>query len=263
MTVYLVFIFISFLASVIGCICGIGGGVLIKPVMDAFNIYSVSTISFMSGCIVLSMTAYTFIKTQLAHESVIEKDSSTWLGIGAALGGLAGKQLFDAVKSASANPDSVGAVQAAALFVLTLGTIIYTLNKSRIRTHSIHSGPVSALIGLALGLMSSFLGIGGGPINLVVLGFFFSMQTKKAAQNSLYIILISQLVSLIFTVITGAVPDFPVLLLILMILCGISGAAVGRKINKKIDSAAVDKLFVALLSVIMLICVYNFIQYSA
>ena len=33
--VYVVFILISFLASVIGCICGIGGGVIIKPVMDS------------------------------------------------------------------------------------------------------------------------------------------------------------------------------------------------------------------------------------
>ncbi|MEI3183290.1 MAG: sulfite exporter TauE/SafE family protein [Lachnospiraceae bacterium] len=39
--------------------------------------------------------------------------------------------------------------------------------------------------------MSSFLGIGGGPINLVVLLYFFSMDTKAAAQNSLYIILFS------------------------------------------------------------------------
>jgi uncharacterized membrane protein YfcA len=47
---------VSFFASVIGSICGIGGGVIIKPVLDAVGLYSVSTISFMSGCIVLSMT---------------------------------------------------------------------------------------------------------------------------------------------------------------------------------------------------------------
>lgn len=260
--VYAIFILISFLASVIGCICGIGGGVIIKPVMDAFHMYSVSTISFMSGCIVLSMTAYSVIKTQLSHESVIEKGSSTWLGIGAALGGLAGKQLFDIIKTASENPDAVGAVQAAALFALTLATIIYTVNKSKIKTHSIISGAVCAVIGLALGMMSSFLGIGGGPINLVVLYFFFSMDTKTAAQNSLYIILISQLVSLLFTIVTGAVPEFPAPLLGVMILCGILGGVVGRKINKKIDNAAVDKLFIGLLTVIMFVCVYNYMQFS-
>lgn len=153
-------------------------------------------------------------------------------------------------------------MQAAALFALTLATIIYTVNKSKIKTHNITSGAVCAVTGLALGMMSSFLGIGGGPINLVVLYFFFSMDTKTAAQNSLYIILISQLVSLLFTIVTGAVPEFPAPLLGVMILCGILGGVVGRKINKEIDNAAVDKLFIGLLTVIMFVCVYNYMQFS-
>ena len=259
--VELVFILVSFCASVIGAICGIGGGVIIKPVLDAFGLYSVSTVSFMSGCIVLSMTAYSVMKANLAHESVIEKGVSTWLGIGAALGGLLGKQLFDSVKALFDNADTVGAVQAAALFAITLGTAVYTIKRDKIKTHQLKNPVLCAAIGLALGLMSSFLGIGGGPINLVVLGYFFSMQTKTAAQNSLYIILISQITSLLFTIVTGKVPEFPVVLFAVMVCCGILGGVVGRKINSRIDNAAVDKLFLGLLTVIMLICCYNFYQY--
>lgn len=40
------FFMISFLASVIGAICGIGGGVIIKPTLDLFQLAGVSTISF-------------------------------------------------------------------------------------------------------------------------------------------------------------------------------------------------------------------------
>ena len=257
----LIFILVAFLASVIGCICGIGGGVIIKPVLDAFGLYSVSTISFMSGCIVLSMTTYSVIKAKLAKESVIEKGVSTFLGIGAAVGGLLGKQLFDSVKALFENADTVGAVQAAALFCVTLGTMLYTINKQRITTKNVKNPVACVVIGLALGVMSSFLGIGGGPINLVVLYFFFSMETKVAAQNSLYIILFSQLASLIFTIVGGKVPQFPVVLFICMVCCGILGGVVGRKINKKIASATVSKLFIGLMAVIMLICCYNFIRY--
>ena len=257
----LIFILVAFLASVIGCICGIGGGVIIKPVLDAFGLYSVSTISFMSGCIVLAMTTYSVAKAMLAKESNIEKGVSTWLGIGAAVGGLLGKQLFDSVKALFENADTVGAVQAAALFCVTLGTMLYTINKSRIRTISVKNPVACVVIGLSLGVMSSFLGIGGGPINLVVLYFFFSMETKTAAQNSLYIILFSQLASFLFTVIGGKVPEFPVLLFAAMVCCGILGGVVGRKINKKIDSATVNKLFIGLMAVIMAICCYNFIRY--
>ena len=177
----LIFILVSFLASVIGCICGIGGGVIIKPVLDAFGLYSVSTISFMSGCIVLAMTTYSVIKAKLAKESVIEKGVSTFLGIGAAVGGLLGKHLFDMVKGLFENADTVGAVQAAALFFVTMGTMLYTVNKSRITTKQVKNPVACTVIGLCLGLMSAFLGIGGGPINLVVLYFFFSMETKVAA----------------------------------------------------------------------------------
>ena len=257
----IIFILVSFLASVIGCICGIGGGVIIKPVLDAFALYSVSTISFMSGCIVLSMTTYSVIKAQLSHESVIEKGVSTYLGVGAALGGLAGKQLFDVVKGMFADANTVGATQAAAMFLVTFFTAVYTVNKSRIPTHQVKNPILCIVIGLLLGLMSAFLGIGGGPINLVVLYFFFSMETKVAAQNSLYIILLSQIASLLFTIVTRRVPEFPVLLFVCMVFCGIMGGVVGRRINRKIDSQTVSKLFLGLLVVIMAVCCYNFLQY--
>ena len=257
----LIFILVSFFASVIGCICGIGGGVIIKPVLDAFGLYSVSTISFMSGCIVLSMTGYSVLKAQLAHESVIEKGVSTYLGIGAAIGGLVGKQLFDVVKSLFENANTVGAVQAAALFAITLGTALYTVKREKIRTHRIENPVGCVMIGLCLGLMSAFLGIGGGPINLVVLYFFFSMETKTAAQNSLYIILLSQTASLLFTIFLGRVPEFPAVLFLCMVCCGILGGVVGRKVNKRIDGQTVSKLFVGLLVVIMGVCCYNFWQY--
>ena len=257
----LLFILVSFFAAVVVWLAGIRGGVIIKPVLDAFDLYSISTISFMSGCIVLSMTAYSVLKAQLAHESAIEKGVSTYLGIGAALGGLVGKQLFDTVKSMFENADTVGAVQAAALFAVTLGTAVYTLNRSRIHTRRVTNPTACVVIGLCLGLMSSFLGIGGGPINLVVLYYFFSMETKPAAQNSLYIILLSQTASLLFTIVRGKVPEFPAVLFACMVCCGILGGVVGRKINKRIDSQMVSKLFLGLLVVIMGVCCYNFFRY--
>ena len=91
---------------------------------------------------------------------------------------------------------------------LTLGTLVYTLYKGRIRTKRLQSVSVCLVIGLALGILSSFLGIGGGPFNLVILFYFFSMDTKTAAQNSLYIILFSQVTSLVTTLLTRSVPPF-------------------------------------------------------
>lgn len=68
---------------------------------------------------------------------------------------------------------------------ITLGTLIYTVCKKRIPTKHIGNKAVIFSIGIVLGMMSSFLGIGGGPINLVVLFYFFSMETKFESGSSL------------------------------------------------------------------------------
>ena len=40
----LIFLLVSLLASTAGAICGIGGGVIIKPVLDLFHLAPVATI---------------------------------------------------------------------------------------------------------------------------------------------------------------------------------------------------------------------------
>ena len=255
----ILFFVVAFLSSIVGAICGIGGGVVIKPVLDMLQMGAPATINFLSGCTVLSMSLYSVSKALRSGDSKVEMSTGTPLALGAALGGVVGKEMFSAVKALFDGSPMVGGVQAIALGIITLGTLLYTLNKSRIKTRTTSNKLVCLVIGLLLGIMSSFLGIGGGPINLVVLGYFFSMDTKTAAANSLYIILFSQLASLIATLISG-VPEFRIPALILMVAGGIGGGIVGRKLNKKMDNRAVDKLFIGLMVLIVGICVYNAVR---
>ena len=255
----ILFFVVAFLSSIVGAICGIGGGVVIKPVLDMLQMGAPATINFLSGCTVLSMSLYSVSKALRAGDSKVEMSTGTPLALGAAAGGVVGKEMFSAVKTFFNGSPMVGGVQAIALGIITLGTLLYTVNKSRIRTRTTSNKVVCLVIGLLLGIMSSFLGIGGGPINLVVLGYFFGMDTKTAAANSLYIILFSQMASLIATLISG-VPEFRIPALILMVAGGIGGGIVGRKLNKKMDNKAVDKLFIGLMVLIVGICVYNAVR---
>ena len=50
----LIFFLVALGASVVGAVCGIGGGVIIKPVLDLLHLETVAAISFLSGCTVLS-----------------------------------------------------------------------------------------------------------------------------------------------------------------------------------------------------------------
>ncbi len=255
----ILFFIVAFLSSIVGAICGIGGGVVIKPVLDMLQMGEPATINFLSGCTVLSMSLYSVSKALRAGDSKVEMSTGTPLALGAAAGGVLGKQLFSGVKTYFNGSPMVGGVQAIALGIITLGTLLYTVNKAKIRTRNITSRDACMTIGLLLGVMSSFLGIGGGPINLVVLGYFFGMDTKTAAANSLYIILFSQAASLIATLISG-VPEFGILALALMVAGGIGGGIVGRKLNKKMDNKAVDKLFIGLMILIVCICIYNAVR---
>lgn len=259
----LIFFIISLLASIGGAICGIGGGVIIRPILDLCAVASVPAISFMSGCTVLSMSVYSVTSSLVSKkENLIKLYPAVPLSVGAAIGGLVGKELFSQACKVFENQNHVGAVQAGVLAVVTLGTLIYVIFKSKIKTLDVKNVIVAGIIGLLLGVISSFLGIGGGPINLIVLLFFFGMDTKAAAQNSLFIILFSQLASLISTLVTNTVPEFDVLSLVVMIIGGIFGGMIGRVFSRKMDEKAVDKLFLALIALIILMCVFNAVRYA-
>lgn len=107
---YVLFWVISFGASIAGAICGIGGGVIIKPALDAFGVLSVSSISFLSGCTVLGMTLYTVLRSKLSNDSVVDTKTATPLAAGAAVGGMVGKTLFQMLSNMFADKDMVGAV---------------------------------------------------------------------------------------------------------------------------------------------------------
>ena len=61
---YLFYFLICVTATTLGAISGIGGGVIIKPVMDALGGMSVSTISFLSGCTVLAMSVVSVLRSR-------------------------------------------------------------------------------------------------------------------------------------------------------------------------------------------------------
>ena len=87
----ILFVFaVCFCASTIGGICGIGGGVVIKPLLDATGVMSVSTVSFLSGLTVLAMSLISVYKNRKTKE--LDAKRSIPLGLGAAVGGVLGKR---------------------------------------------------------------------------------------------------------------------------------------------------------------------------
>ena len=97
----------------------------------------------------------------------------------------------------------------------------------------------------------------------MILSYLFSMDTKTAALNSLFVIFFSQVLSLVTTLVTGSVPQFEWSMLLLMMAFAVVGATLGRTFSKKMSSKAVDKLFMILMAVIIGLSIYNCIRYGA
>ena len=140
---YLIILFICLFSSIIGAICGIGGGVIIKPVFDAFGIMPVKVVSFLSGCTVLSMSVVSFYKNMRYNtERSFQKEFAVTLALGSVIGGILGKSWFQKLLLFFPEQNNVGAVQSAVLLVITVGTLIYTIKKDSIKTFRVHSKAV-------------------------------------------------------------------------------------------------------------------------
>lgn len=248
-------------ASVLGSICGIGGGVILKPALDLLGVMSVSTISFLSGLTVMAMSAISAVRQRKSR--LVEMRTGLPLALGSAAGGIAGNALFQIVRGAVGQEQLVGMVQALALAGITLMTLIYSaFFRDRIPSHHVHSTKGCLALGGVMGLMSAFLGIGGGPINLAILYFAFSMDTKKAAANSLYIILFSQTANFVTSLCRRTVPSFSWQYFLIMVAAGILGGILGTNINRRLSATAANRLFLALLAAVFLICIYNALRFS-
>ena len=150
MGMVIVFFAVSILSSIAGSICGIGGGVIIKPVLDATGIMSVSAISFLSGCTVLAMSVVSVYKNVRSKAAKLDLRIATGLAVGAAVGGVLGKTMFQSLKAAVGNEAVVGMTQALVLIAVTLGTLIYTVYKQRIRTKTYTQIWLCVVIGILL-----------------------------------------------------------------------------------------------------------------
>lgn len=261
----LIIAIVCFLASTLGPLCGIGGGVIIKPIVDSLGVMGMATTSFLSSLTVLTMSISTLAQQGWGRMRHPEKASEPYpptaipLSIGAAAGGVAGKIAFNAIRSSLGSAETIGAVQAAVLFVLAAATIVYTLLRSRIRTLHVNGAAPSALIGVVTGALWAFLGIGGGPFNLVILTLFFSEGTRAAARESILIIAFSQVASLIYTIASGSVPEFAPLMLVLMAAMAVAGSVAGKRMASRITDRGTDVLYTLTLIVVMLLCVRNFL----
>lgn len=184
---------IAIFATTIGAITGIGGGVIIKPVLDLIGVFDVSTISVLSSFTVLSMAVISTYKQ--IKLKIFKIDLRIILIAGASiLGGTIGQRLLDLSILYVNNSAIIKITQNIIMIILLIMVYLYRNKSLNIK---LNTNITYFSIGIFLGIISSFLGIGGGPINVVAFTMLFGLSAKEAAFNSIITILFSNISKLV------------------------------------------------------------------
>ena len=258
MILYIIYFIIAIASTTVGAITGMGGGVMMKPVLDMMKGFDVATISLLSSISVFAMAIVSVLK-QIQQKVKIRYNIAIPLALGSVAGGIVGQVMLTAIIEWLDANSKVTAVQNSALAILIIAVFLYMLNKSKIRTLGIDNIFLVVIVGIFLGVISSFLGIGGGPINVALLIFIFSFDIKTATICSIITILFAQISKLISVALSGNHENYDLSMLPPMLIGAVSGGFIGSWLNKKLSEKTVEICFNGVQILVFVICIYNII----
>lgn len=245
---------VIFIATLLGAFVGLGGGVIIKPMLDLINFHTLQQIAFFSSCAVFAMSVTSTAK-HLKNKTPISRKIVLLFATGSVVGGFVGNKLFNYALSVSQTPDTVKSIQSFILSALLI-LVILSVNLN-IKKYTVKNSTVIILSGLILGVTAAFLGIGGGPINVAVLTILFSFTMRDAAVYSVAIIFFSQISNIITTYINTGFKGFDLKYLIIIIPCAIIGGLIGAKLNRQCKEKTIKSIFTVSVAAITLLSLYN------
>ncbi|MDE5990516.1 MAG: sulfite exporter TauE/SafE family protein, partial [Clostridia bacterium] len=113
------------------------------------------------------------------------------------------------------------------------------------------------LIGVILGILSSFLGIGGGPFNVAVFILLFSMELKEATFASIVTIMFAQIAKVITILASGGFGSYDLSMLPYMAVAGVLGGLIGSFVAKKLSEKVTAVAFNVMQLTVIGICIVN------
>ena len=268
-----VFVLVILFATCAGATCGMGGGVIIKPVLDALSPMSTFQINFVSSMCVLAMALSSLVK-HIFQKKSSHIPTAAAAASGAFAGGVAGEFIFEAVEKAASkilgeNADALlKIIQNSVLALLLAGVLIYMLvRKSKGEYLPSPAMTIKTFAACCvLGVISTFLGIGGGPINVCVLCLVLRTDTKEVTFYSLLTVMFAQVAKLFKLAVTGGFTSNVILdvnlqwwALLIMIFTAVAGGLLGAVLNKRLSLKAVNGIYYAVIGLVIALNVYNII----
>jgi hypothetical protein len=252
-------ILIAFLATLVGATTGIGGGIVIKVFYDVIGIHSILEIGFYTTVVVFTMSIISIYK-QYRGGFNYNLNVLLSISLGSVLGGYLGDWLLNLFVGDI--PKTQLQIGQSIILLLTLVFLLYythrkeggniTFNRSRINIF---------LLGLFLGSISVFLGIGGGPLNVSLLVIFFNYSMKQASVYSIATVFFSQITKIISIIGTQQYVQFDLTLVPWLILVGIVGGYYGTRMNQKLSNAAIEKVYDVFMISMCALTIFNIVRF--
>ncbi|MGE4548108.1 MAG: sulfite exporter TauE/SafE family protein [Intestinibacillus sp.] len=252
----ILYFIISLGATTVGAMTGMGGGVIIKPVLDVLNQYDVATISMLS-CITVFAMAVVSIAKQVRQKTPVPFQLAMSLAIGSMIGGDIGARILNYVIHIIGSNRLALVCQNICLGILIVLVFVYMLVRDHIPSLHLQGVGSGLLVGAMLGFFSSFLGIGGGPINVAAFLLVFSMEIKTATVCSIITILFAQIAKLASAAMTTGFAIFNFSMLPAMVIGAALGGFLGAVLNKRLPPKTVEIGFNAVQLAVLCICIWN------
>jgi len=256
----IIYFFIFLLSCTLGSIIGIGGSLIIRPTLDWVGYHSVGNIAFLTSAANICMASVSIYK-KTKDGSKIEFMKVGLVCIGSLIGGMIGDQLLR-VPAVIFGDNTMQIAQTTAT-ILFLGLGIYFTEKCKLR-YDVKNKLLYVPLGIILGLVAVFLGIGGGPLNVPVFMILFSLPVKQATNYSLAIMIFShssRLITMCFTGTAFGFMEFDLIFLPLIIPAAVLGGIIGAKLSKKMSDHFVKRTFSIAMCMIIAINIINLIRF--
>ncbi len=247
---------IVFIATTLGASAGIGGGIIIKPAFDLLNQDTINIISFLSATAVFFMSLYSSVKLIRRNKEDFDRALVLIIALSSVIGGYVGNEVFYQLFESIA-ASKLKLIQAIALTVVVGSLIIYFVFYRSIKSLNIKSKLLMFVVGLFLGFISSFLSIGGGPLNVAVYCLLFGTTLKLAVAYSITTILFAQGTQLTNILLTQDLSTYPLLYLLCIVPTAIAGGIVGQMIYRRISDKAISLILSSTMFIVLCINVGN------
>lgn len=252
----IIYFLVALFSTILGSSAGLGGGIIIKPVLDSLGDYALPTINLLSSSTIFIMSIVA-VFYQLKKKDKINPKNTIVVATGSVVGGIIGQKLMSFILSKDINIGLINNMQSIIIIILLISVFLYMRNKDNIKSYKINNILAIGLLGLFLGAISAFLGIGGGPINVAAFTILFSMTANEAARNSILVIFFSQGSKIISIAATTGFSSYNLDMLPYMLVGGVLGGIIGYKINKAVSEKSIIKIFNSVTLSIILLNLYN------